>query len=246
MLTELQHSGMDIYPIFSNENSFQNVYHDHGRYKTIMGESLFHDGHEYPINVRLGSGIRYDILMPMVSELKAMQRHYSRVFFTRFDLHLPELTSVEAGNKLIRQLFKNLHLRLKSTHNRPQNFSEPIINFAYAWVREQMYASQPHYHCWIALPHRQVRWFGTSDRGIAGVITEIWMKLTGGKATLVNLPKSTKKYPDHYVILRDDPSTLEGPVFWLSYLAKERGKSQTGRGTRLYSTSKLSRKAMDS
>ncbi|OOC76595.1 hypothetical protein BWP06_27445 [Enterobacter cloacae] len=113
------------------------------------------------------------------------------------------------------------------------------MDFAYGWVCEQEKASQPHYHCWIALPHRSVRWFGTPERGIAGVITEIWMKLTGGKATLVNLSKATKDYPDHYVIHRDDPSTLEGPVFWLSYLAKERGKSQTGKGTRLYSTSKL-------
>ncbi|AMZ77476.1 hypothetical protein JJQ28_14070 [Enterobacter asburiae] len=72
------------------------------------------------------------------------------------------------------------------------------------------------------------------------------MKLTGGKATLVNLSKATKDYPDHYVIHRENPSTLEGPVFWLSYLAKERGKAQTGKGTRMYSTSKLSRKALNS
>ena len=43
------------------------------------------------------------------------------------------------------------------------------------------------------------------------------MKLTGGKATLVNLSKATKDYPDHYVIHREHPSSLEGPVFWLSY-----------------------------
>ena len=72
------------------------------------------------------------------------------------------------------------------------------------------------------------------------------MKLTGGNATLVNLAKATKDYPDHYVIHREHPSSLEGPVFWLSYLAKERGKSQTGKGTRLYSTSKLSNKALNS
>ena len=72
------------------------------------------------------------------------------------------------------------------------------------------------------------------------------MKLKGGKATLVNLSKATKDYPDHYVIHREHPSSLEGPVFWLSYLAKERGKAQTGMGTRMYSASKLSRKALNS
>lgn len=222
---------------------FRNVYHEFGRYKTIVGDSLIHDGHEYRINTRIGSGVRHDIFMATINELKAIQKRYSRVFLTRFDLHLPEFTSIDVGNEYIRKLFKRLRARLESGNN---GLAEPLNDFAYGWVCEQEKASQPHYHCWIALPHRQVRWFGTPERGVAGVITEIWMKLTGGKPTLVNLSKATKDYPDHYVIYRDNPSTLEGPVFWLSYLAKERGKSQTGKGTRLYSTSKLSNKALNS
>ena len=210
--------------------SFRTVYHEHGRYKTINGNSFVHDGHAYRINTR-------------IDELNAILKLYSRVFLTRFDLHLPEFTSVEAGNKYIRNLFKRLRDRLGSGNN---GLSEPIIDFAYGWVCEQEKASQPHYHCWIALPHRSVRWFGTPERGSAGIITEIWMKLTGGKATLVNLAKATKDYPDHYVIHREHPSSLEGPVFWLSYLAKERGKAQTGKGTRMYSTSKLSSKVLNS
>ncbi len=221
---------------------FHTVYHEHGRYKIINGGSFVHDGHEYPINSK-GSGVRHDILVAMVNELKAVLGLYSRVFFTRFDLHLPEFTSVEDGNEYIRQLFKRLRARLSSRNN---GFSEKIINFAYGWVCEQEKASQPHYHCWIALPHRLVNWFGTPDRGIAGIITEVWMKLTGGKATLVNLSKATKDYPDHYVVHRDAPESLEGPVFWLSYLAKERSKLQTGKGTRNYSTSKLSCKTQNS
>jgi hypothetical protein len=246
MLTELQQPQIQLHPVLPKAISFRNVYHDHGRYKTINGNSFSHNGYEFKINSRSGSDIRHDILISMVTELEAMQQLYSRVFLTRFDLHLPKLTQVEAGNKYISQLFKQLHVRLNSKFKKPQGLSEPIINFAYGWVCEQEEAAQPHYHCWIAFPHRQVKWFGTSDRGIAGVITEIWMKITGGKATLVNLPKATKEYPDHYIIHRDDPESLAGPIFWLSYLAKERGKSQTGKGTRLYSTSKLSRKTLDS
>lgn len=239
----MQQSKMQFQSSIFSTSCFRTVYHGHGRYKTINGNSFVHDGHEYRINTRTDSGVRHDILMAMVNELRAIQKRYSRVFLTRFDLHLPEFTSVEAGNEYIRKLFKRLRARLESGNN---GLSEPIIDFAYGWVCEQEKASQPHYHCWIALPHRLVRWFGTPERGIAGVITEIWMKLTGGEATLVNLSKATKNYPDHYVIHRDDPSTLKGPVFWLSYLAKERGKSQTGKGTRMYSTSKLSSKALNS
>jgi len=222
-------------------SGFRTVYHEYGRYKTILGNSFAHDGHEYLINSRVGSGVRHDILMATVNELTAMQVLYSRVFLTRFDLHLPECTSVDAGNEYIRKLFKRLRARLESRNN---GFSEPIINFAYGWVCEQENALQPHYHCWIALPHRQVKWFGTPDKGIAGVVTEIWMKLTGGKATLVNLSKATKNYPDHYVIHRDDPESLAGPIFWLSYLAKEKSKFQTGKGSRIYTTSKLNNKIL--
>ena len=239
----MQQSEMQFQSSIFSTTCFRTVYHEHGRYKTINGNSFVHDGHEYRINTRIGSGVRHDILMSTINELKAIQKRYSRVYLTRFDLHLPALTSVEAGNEYIRKLFKRLRSRLASRNN---GLSEPIIDFAYGWVCEQEKALQPHYHCWIALPHRLVRWFGTPERGIAGIITEIWMKLTGGEATLVNLSKATKDYRDHYVIHLDDPSSLEGPIFWLSYLAKERGKSQTGKGTRLYSTSKLSRKALDS
>jgi len=239
----MQQYQMQFQSSISSTSCFRTVYHEHGRYKTINGNSFVHDGHECRINTRIGSGVRHDILMSTINELKAIQKRYSRVFLTRFDLHLPEFTSVEEGNEYIRKLFKRLRARLESGNN---GLSEPIIDFAYGWVCEQEKASQAHYHCWIALPHRQVRWFGTPDTGIAGIVTEIWMKLTGGKATLVNLSKATKDYRDHYVIHRDDPSTLKGPVFWLSYLAKERGKSQTGKGTRMYSTSKLSSKALNS
>ena len=92
---------------------FHTVYHEHGRYKIINGGSFVHDGHEYPINSK-GSGVRLDILVAMVNELKAVLGLYSRVFLTRFDLHLPEFTSADAGNKYIRQLFKRLRARLES------------------------------------------------------------------------------------------------------------------------------------
>ncbi|MEF3471631.1 inovirus-type Gp2 protein, partial [Citrobacter freundii] len=123
-----------------------------------------------------------------------------------------------------------------------EGLAEPILNFAYGWVREKEEAKQVHYHCWIALPHRQVRRLGTPTSGIAGSIVEIWMGLTGGKAALVELPKATERYPNHYVIERNRPETLKGPFLWVSYLAKERGKYQTGNGDRVHSTSKLSNK----
>jgi hypothetical protein len=47
-----------------------------------------HDGHAYRINTRIGSGVRHDILISTINELNAILKLYSRVFLTRFDLHL--------------------------------------------------------------------------------------------------------------------------------------------------------------
>lgn len=221
---------------------YRTVTHDHGRYPVIVGNTFFHNGYGYLVNTTKKSGVRLDILTPIAAELDAMLSIYSRVYLTRFDLRLPAGTPLETSNEWMRQLFKKLRENLKSKSRRPQGLTNPILNFAYGWVREKEMAKHVHYHCWVALPHRQVRRLGTTKTGIAGVITEIWVNLSGGKDTLVELPKSSDKYTNHYVIERGKPETLEGAFFWLSYLAKERGKYQTGEGDRVHSTSKLRNK----
>lgn len=228
--------------ILSEVTKSKNVYHEHGRHPVIIGTTFIHNGYPYAINSTLKSGVRLDILTAIANELDAMQESYSRVFLSRFDLRLPTGTPVETSNTWMSQLFKTLRERLKSKNGRPKGIAEPIINFAYGWVREKEKAKQVHYHCWIALPQRQVRKMGTQKHGIGGLITEIWMNLTGGEHTLVELPKARGEYPTHYIIKRGEPATLEGPILWLSYLAKERGKYQTGKGDRIHSTSKLSSK----
>ena len=105
-LTMMQQSQTLFESSVLSATSFRTVYHEHGRYKTINGNSFVHDGHAYRINTRIGSGVRHDILISTINELNAILKLYSRVFLTRFDLHLPEFTSVEAGNKYIRNLFK--------------------------------------------------------------------------------------------------------------------------------------------
>ncbi|HEC2579716.1 YagK/YfjJ domain-containing protein [Raoultella ornithinolytica] len=221
---------------------YRTVVHDHGRYQVITGDKFFHNSYPYPINTTDRSGVRLDILTPIAVELDAMLSAYSRVYLTRFDLRLPAGTPVDIANEWVSQLFKKLRERLKSKFHRPKGLANPVINFTYGWVREKEMAKQVHYHCWIALPHRQIKRLGTPTSGIAGAITEIWANLSGGEATLVELPKSSDKYTNHYVIERGKPETLEGPILWLSYLAKERGKYQTGKGDRVHSTSQLRNK----
>ncbi|MED9796170.1 inovirus-type Gp2 protein, partial [Escherichia coli] len=146
---------------------------------------------------------------------------------------------VEESNKWVRQLFKKLRERLKSKTKRPEGVTSPINEFAFSWVRERHEVEKDHYHCWIALPHRQINRLGGRSYGVGSAIIDIWCQLTGGEHTLVHLAKKKDEYPNHYVIERGQPETLEGPIYWLSYLAKVRGKYQTGKYDRVHSTSQL-------
>ncbi|MFZ6062682.1 YagK/YfjJ domain-containing protein [Escherichia coli] len=215
------------------------ITHTHGRYPVIAGDTFYHNGRAYQINTTEKSGVRLDILRPIVEELDAMLSSYSRVFLSRFDLRLPDGTAVEESNKWVRQLFKKLRERLKSKTKRPEGVTSPINEFAFSWVRERHEVEKDHYHCWIALPHRQINRLGGRSYGVGSAIIDIWCQLTGGEHTLVHLAKKKDEYPNHYVIERGQPETLEGPIYWLSYLAKVRGKYQTGKYDRVHSTSQL-------
>ncbi|ELH6623389.1 inovirus-type Gp2 protein [Escherichia coli] len=215
------------------------ITHTHGRYPVIAGDTFYHNGRAYQINTTEKSGVRLDILRPIVEELDAMLSSYSRVFLSRFDLRLPDGTTVEESNKWVRQLFKKLRERLKSKTKRPEGVTSPINEFAFSWVRERHEVEKDHYHCWIALPHRQINRLGGRSYGVGSAIIDIWCQLTGGEHTLVHLAKKKDEYPNHYVIERGQPETLEGPIYWLSYLAKVRGKYQTGKYDRVHSTSQL-------
>ncbi|MFI0559126.1 inovirus-type Gp2 protein [Escherichia coli] len=215
------------------------ITHTHGRYPVIAGDTFYHNGRAYQINTTEKSGVRLDILRPIVEELDAMLSSYSRVFLSRFDLRLPDGTAVEESNEWVRQLFKKLRERLKSKTKRPEGVTSPINEFAFSWVRERHEVEKDHYHCWIALPHRQINRLGGRSYGVGSAIIDIWCQLTGGEHTLVHLAKKKAEYPNHYVIERGQPETLEGPIYWLSYLAKVRGKYQTGKYDRVHSTSQL-------
>ncbi|MEB7739813.1 inovirus Gp2 family protein [Escherichia coli] len=219
--------------------SYTVITHAHGRYPVIAGDTFYHNGRAYQINTTEKSGVRLDILRPIVEELDAMLSSYSRVFLSRFDLRLPDGTAVEESNKWVRQLFKKLRERLKSKTKRPEGVTSPINEFAFSWVRERHEVEKDHYHCWIALPHRQINRLGGRSYGVGSAIIDIWCQLTGGEHTLVHLAKKKAEYPNHYVIERGQPETLEGPIYWLSYLAKVRGKYQTGKYDRVHSTSQL-------
>ncbi|MGX3906364.1 YagK/YfjJ domain-containing protein [Klebsiella quasipneumoniae] len=207
-------------------------HYGNGRYHLIHSANYTFNDKEYNLNFKPDSKryspIRQEIMDSFITQLCAMQSHYSKVFAFRFDLSVPAGISVSESNKLISDLFTRL--RGKFTAKRWNG--QPIKKFAYGWVREKEKAKQVHYHCWIALPHFQVRSTGFGNEGTFGLINTLWGELTvqAGRAHLCD---------DTYIINRDEHSSLVELVERVSYLAKARGKYSTGDGQRMFSASKL-------
>lgn len=207
-------------------------HYDNGRYHLIHSANYTFNNNTYNLNFKPGSKrhapIRQEIMDSFITQLCAMQSYYSKIFAFRFDLSVPAGMSVAESNKLVSDLFTRL--RGKFTAKRWNG--QPIKKFAYGWVRELEKAKQVHYHCWIALPHFQVRVAGFSDKGTFGLINTLWSELTAqaGRPHLCD---------GSYIINRDDHSSLVTLVERVSYLAKARGKYSTGDGQRMFSASKL-------
>ncbi|HBS7470912.1 TPA: inovirus-type Gp2 protein [Klebsiella pneumoniae] len=207
-------------------------HYDNGRYHLINSANYTFNDNTYSLNFKPDSKryspIRQEIMDSFITQLCAMQSHYSKIFAFRFDLSVPAGMPVAESNQLISELFTRL--RGKFTAKRWNG--QPIKKFAYGWVREKEKAKQVHYHCWIALPHFQVRVAGFGNEGTYGLINTLWSELTAQKGR-------SRPCNGTYTINRDDHSSLVALVERVSYLAKTRGKYSTGDGQRMFSASKL-------
>ncbi|KAA1149220.1 hypothetical protein D3H39_02795, partial [Citrobacter portucalensis] len=108
-----------IQSMLARATPYTTTVHKHGRYRVIAGDVFIRHGYGYPINTTDQSGVRLDILTPIAEQLDAILSIYSRVYFSRFDLRLPEITPIDTGNRWLSVLFKKLRERLKSKLNRP-------------------------------------------------------------------------------------------------------------------------------
>jgi len=212
-------------------------HYDNGRYHLINSANYTFNDKEYLLNFKPDSKhyspLRQEIMDRFITQLSAMQSHYSKVFSFRFDLSVPAGMPISESNKLISELFSRL--RGKFTAKRWNG--QPIKNFAYGWTGEQEEAEQVHYHCWLALPYFQVRVTGFGNEGIYGLINSLWSELTN-QAARVHL------CPGSYIINRGDHSSLVRLVERVSYTAKNNGKYSTGYGQHSFSASRLKTKVI--
>jgi hypothetical protein len=204
-------------------------HYDNGRYHLIHSANYIFNDKEYNLNFKPDSKrhapIRQEIMDSFITQLCAMQSHYSKVFAFRFDLSVPTGMPVSESNKLISDLFT----RLRGKFTAKAWNGQPIKKFAYGWVREKRRQNR---FITTAGSHFQVRVAGFGNEGTFGLISTLWSELTtqAGRVHLCD---------DSYTINREEHSSLVKMVERVSYLAKARGKYSTGDGQRMFSASKL-------
>lgn len=210
------------------------------------------NGHLYQINQAKDSGVRSEQLTSYLNEIYAMSQKHSKLFLFRLDFHVPEGTTAAQGNRYMSALFKTLRVELLKEANAIKDRTHKgeirnrfIKDVAYGWTREFSEAKKLHYHCWICFPQRYVRTTGFVDKPgtMTGLLTKLWMKITNGPMSLVTLTPTSERFPEnHYTMLRKDPDTFGGAIFWISYLAKEKTKEIEWRGPKTYGYSGLYKK----
>ncbi|OOE34674.1 hypothetical protein BZG04_11115 [Salinivibrio kushneri] len=176
-------------------------------YSTNTGFFKTKDGRCWEVNTGPNLSPLYtDILQRLVGQLEAMESHYARVFCFRFDLHLTEYTD---NSTTVSRLFSLVVQALKRRYKTP--------NIGYLWVREHEKAKQQHYHCVLLLDGSKVNHFHTTQT----TIDDYWAAFEGGHVQGCGFK----------VLPRGSSHAKAEIIYWLSYLAKVRGKA-SGRGKR--------------
>jgi hypothetical protein len=183
-------------------------------------ESYTFDGREYSVNTGANlSPCMTPILDQIIGQLDAMLSYHSRVLVQRLDLHTDEYSAKSEKMTLI---MKKIRKHLGRVYG--------MKRFGYVWVREMERSKKQHYHLVlfmdqhkISYPLKLVRWI--EDRWAA----------QGQEC--VHRSKNMTLTRVSYLT-----SEMKDCVFWLSYMAKERGKNYKGDRANNFGSSRLQKK----
>lgn len=165
-------------------------------------------------------GLNHRLLNKLYHYCMSYLNMHSKLFMIRFDVALydsPE-DNKEIG-KLSRYITKKLESRYQS-------------EVGFGWVREQnSHSEKCHYHCFVMLNGQKVRNTYTTFN-----VVKAAMKL------LINI---TIHFPYNcsYMVLRNDLSSQQAAFYRLSYLAKNKGKTDLPVKTKSHNFSRLKSKA---
>lgn len=172
----------------------------------------------YPINNggNRKLGLYTEQLHKMIGQFLVAHEKWGRTLMIRFDLHTEQAT---LSNKLMTSFRNKLEKKLKRRY--------PLEEIGYCWAREYHGdAKGEHYH-WVLFLNGNVINYPAK---IIPLIHSTWNHPAGGYTA--HLEKK------HYLFI-DSIDLIKEAVYWMSYLAKTRGKLYRSKQTKDYSTSRI-------
>jgi len=178
----------------------------------IHSDWYWHEEKGWRIN-STKSGIRTDILRPILSQLSALLSYHRKVFVFRFDLHPPAYTD---NNKLLTSFNRRLFRKIKRHYK--------INKIGFYWAREQEKAKRQHYHYVLFLDGSKIN----QPHRIQGWIEEIWQYYNG-----------SAHWSGYHNVQRTNEQGIQKAAYHISYLAKTRGKGYRPAQTKDHGGSRL-------
>lgn len=184
-------------------------------------------GYLWNLDVR-GKGVYSNIVAVLFGQLSAMLSYHNKVLVIRFDLSVSIYTNTSDNIKMLNNSIREW-LRRKYGINR----------VAYVWVREYEKAKRQHYHVvmildankvinsWDLMDYASKRW---------AYLTEVFLE-DGAVIEAGRLWHIKDK-----VLIRGDDIKRVKIGYWLSYLAKARGKGYKPNHAKDYGASKITAK----
>ncbi|TMO09464.1 hypothetical protein CWB66_01875 [Pseudoalteromonas sp. S558] len=183
-----------------------------GRKHISKSNTVLHRGESIPVNAG-GSGCYPFMLKKSFEQFDLGLDKWKRQTFVMLELHQSEPTE---DNKRMTLFRKRLATRIAAHYG--------INEIAYCWVREQENAKAQHYHVALWLDGDLVK----TSHYVCKIAKQVWEDMGGFYS------KNRRSY-----IYVDSPEKRLEALYWLSYLAKGRGKGYKNTQTKDYNTSRL-------
>ncbi|MAB61775.1 MAG: hypothetical protein CMK67_01345 [Pseudoalteromonas sp.] len=186
-----------------------------GRKYISRADTILHRGELIPVNAN-GSGCYTQMLKRLFEQFDIGLDKWKRQTFIMIELHQKQPTD---DNKRMTIFRKRLMARITAHYG--------IAEIGYCWVREQEKAKAQHYHVALWLDGDKLN----KSHVIARFAREVWEDMGGFYSA------NRRSY-----IYVDSPETRLEALYWLSYLAKGRGKGYKSDQVKDYNTSRLKKK----
>lgn len=144
-----------------------------------------------------GSGLRTDILKPLLAMFNYLIEKHNKLFVFRFDLHLRD----NLEPKKLSRFFENLNRSVKSKYG---------SKMYYFWVREQEQANFQHYHVVLFIKGSIIQEYGF----LSAAIKKYWDR------------HGTYSGWNSHQVERYEQQTIDNASEHISYLAKVRSKDK--------------------